>query len=111
MICSPLSSCLLSIHTFKPAMADRPNNSANGIGNEISNIEKVIASSLRPLPTETGDGTYVKTPTTTGFTKDLGHFNSKDVKAVIEIAKDAVTGEPWNDREYIMERVVQVCTS
>ena len=92
-------------------MAGQSNNPANGIGNKISEVEKVIASSLRPLPTETGDGTYVKTATTTGLTKDLGHFNLKDVKAVIEIAKDAVTGEPWNDREYIMERVVQVCTT
>lgn len=92
-------------------MADGSNNSANGIGTEISNVEKVIASSLRPLPTETGDGTYVKTPTTTGLAKDLGHFNLKDVEAIIEVAKDAVTGEPWNDREYIMERVVQVCTT
>ncbi|KAJ5635758.1 Psi-producing oxygenase A [Penicillium longicatenatum] len=89
-------------------MADRPNNAVNGIEKKIANVEQVIASSLRPLPTETGDGTYVKTATTTGFAKDLGHFNLKDVKTVIEVAKDAVTGEPWNDREYIMERVIQL---
>ncbi|KAJ5949253.1 Psi-producing oxygenase A [Penicillium verhagenii] len=89
-------------------MAEQANKFANGIGNKISQVEQVIASSLRPLPTETGDGTYIKEATTTGFLKDLGHINLKEVKGIVEVAKDAATGEPWNDRQYIMERVVQL---
>lgn len=81
----------------------------NGSESKIAQIEQVVAASLRPLPTETGDGTYVKQNTTTGIAKDLGHFHLKDVKTLVEVAKDAVTGEPWEDRDYIMERVIQVC--
>ncbi|KAJ5777550.1 Psi-producing oxygenase A [Penicillium odoratum] len=89
-------------------MAEHTNHFANGIGTKISQIEQVIASSLRPLPKETGDGTYIKGATTTGVAKDLGNISLKEVKAIVEVAKDAVTGEPWKDREYIMERVIQL---
>ncbi|KAJ5160844.1 Psi-producing oxygenase A [Penicillium canariense] len=84
------------------------NNPANGGENPIAQIEQVVKASLRPLPTETGDGTYVKGSTTTGLAKDLSHVELKDVKTLAEVAKNAITGDPVNDREYIMERVVQL---
>lgn len=90
-------------------MAGQTKGSANGKENPLSQIEQVVSASLRPLPTETGDGTYVKDNTTTGFAKDLGYFGAKDVETLAETAKSAVTGDPVNDREYIMERVIQVC--
>ncbi|KAJ5273409.1 Psi-producing oxygenase A [Penicillium angulare] len=83
----------------------------NGIKNKLSQIEQVVASTLRPLPTEAGDGTYIKSNAKTGVVKDLEHLNLKDVKTVVEIAKDAATGTPWNDREYIMERLIQTTAS
>lgn len=83
-------------------------STANGIEKTVSQIEKVVTASLRALPTETGDGSYVKEPTATGLVKDLGHFDLKDVKTLAEVAKSAVTGDPVNDKEYIMERVIQV---
>lgn len=85
--------------------------SANGSESSFAKIEKVVSSSLRSLPTETGDGTYVKGSTMTGLAKDLGHFGLKDVETLAEVAKNAVTGDPVDDREYIMERVIQVCLS
>lgn len=90
-------------------MAGQTNGSANGKPNPLSQMEQVVSASLRPLPTETGDGTYVKGEAMTGFAKDIGHFGPKDVETLAEVAKSAVTGAPVNDREYIMERVIQVC--
>ncbi|KAJ5815526.1 hypothetical protein N7474_007303, partial [Penicillium riverlandense] len=84
------------------------NNHHNGLGSKISQIEQVVSASLKPLPTEMGDGTYVKESTTTGLAKDLGHIDLKDVKTLAEVAKSAVTGDPVNDREYIMERIIQL---
>lgn len=78
------------------------------IEKSISQIEQVIGASLRPMPTETGDGTYVKKPKTTGFAKDLAHIDLDDVKTVVDVVKAGATGEPVDDREYIMERVIQV---
>ncbi|KAJ5662754.1 Psi-producing oxygenase A [Penicillium macrosclerotiorum] len=85
-------------------MADK----TNGNGNPLAQVEKVVAASLRPLPTETGDGTYIKSNTTTGLAQDLGHFDLKDVKTLAEVAKSSITGDPVNDRQYIMERVIQL---
>lgn len=78
------------------------------IEKSISQIEQVISASLRSIPTETGDGTYIKEPKTTGFTKDLAHLELDDVKTVVDVVKAGATGEPVDDREYIMERVIQV---
>ena len=86
-------------------MAEKDTN-ANG---KIAQVEQVVAAALRPLPTQTGDGSYVQTPIVTGLAKDLLHFDLKDAKTLAEVAKTAVTGEAVNDREYIMERVIQVC--
>lgn len=90
-------------------MTGQANDSATGKPNPLSQIAQVVSASLRPLPTETGDGTYVKGDTMTRFAKDLGHFGPKDVETLAEVAKSAVTGDALNDREYIMERVIQVC--
>ncbi|KAJ5720751.1 Psi-producing oxygenase A [Penicillium malachiteum] len=83
-------------------------NETNGHESKIAQVEQVVAASLRPLPAKTGDGTYVKETKTTGIIKDLGHVHLKEVKALVEVVKDSVTGEPWNDRDYIMERVIQL---
>ena len=79
-----------------------------GIGESISQIEQVISSSLRPMPTETGDGTYIKQPKTTGLAKDIVHVDLEDVKTLVDVTKTGATGQPVDDREYIMERVIQV---
>lgn len=81
-------------------------DSANG--NKIAQVEQVVAAALRPLPTQTGDGSYIQAPTVTGLAKDLLHFDLKDAKTLAEVAKSAITGEAVNDRDYIMERVIQV---
>lgn len=78
------------------------------IEKSISQIEQVISASLRSMPTETGDGTYIKEPKTTGFAKDLPHLELDDVKTVVDVVKAGATSEPVDDREYIMERVIQV---
>ncbi|KAL3479872.1 heme peroxidase [Aspergillus californicus] len=82
----------------------------NGLGNRISQIENVVAASLRPLPTATGNGTYVVEPTQTGLARDLGHIDAEDVQTLIDVVKSAATGKPVDDKEYIMERVIQLAS-
>ncbi|CEJ62348.1 Putative Psi-producing oxygenase A [Penicillium brasilianum] len=84
------------------------NGHANDAESPLAQVEQVVKASLRPLPTETGDGTYVKGNTVTGLAKDLSHVDLKDVKTLAEVAKAAITGDPTNDREYIMEGVIQL---
>lgn len=99
---------LFGLWSSYPTTAMGDINHHHGFGSKISQIEQVVSASLKPLPTETGDGTYVKKSTTTGLAKDLGHIDLKDVNTLAEVAKSGVTGDPVNDREYIMERIIQV---
>lgn len=89
-------------------MVGHSNGHSNGGENPLAQVEQVLKASLRPLPTETGDGTYVQDNKATGLAKDLSHVDLKDVKTLVEVAKSTITGDPINDREYIMERVIQV---
>lgn len=90
-------------------MTDKGDESTTkGVEKSITQIEQVISASLRPLPTETGDGSYIKDPKTTGLAKDITHIDLDDVKTLVEVVKTGATGEPVDDREYIMERVIQV---
>jgi linoleate 8R-lipoxygenase/9,12-octadecadienoate 8-hydroperoxide 8R-isomerase len=84
------------------------NSISNGIEKSVSQLGQVITASLRPLPTETGDGSYVAASTSTGIVKDLSHVDLKDVKTLMDVTKSAATGEAVNDRNYIMEREIQV---
>lgn len=75
----------------------------------ISQIEQVVAASLRPLPTETGDGTYIpEEPSDTGIAKDLLYVDLNDVKTMVEVSEIEAMGEHVDDRHYIMERIIQV---
>ena len=75
----------------------------------LSQIEQVVEASLRPVPKETGDGTYVPDePSPTGIAKDLLYVDLNDVKTMIEVSEIKARDEHVDDRHYIMERVIQV---
>lgn len=80
----------------------------SGISKSIAQLEQVLSASFRSMPTETGDGTYVKKPQSTGLAKDLTHIDFSDAKTMVDVTKAGATGQPVDDREYIMERVIQV---
>jgi hypothetical protein len=66
-----------------------------------------LYASLRPLPTQTGD---VTDPSPfMGMLRAIRHIKLKDVGLLIKVVRQAVSGELTNDKEYIMERVIQVC--
>lgn len=99
----------LGVLTLAFTMTEKGEESlTKGFEKSLAQVEQVISSSLRPLPTETGDGTYVKEPKTTGVAKDISHIDLDDVKTLVDVVKTGATGEPVNDRDYIMERVIQV---
>ncbi|KAE8144928.1 heme peroxidase [Aspergillus avenaceus] len=90
-------------------MAESQNSSIlSGLGKTVSQIEKVVSASLRPLPTETGDGSYIAESKGTGFVTDFSRMDLGDVKTIVEITKNAATGESVNDKQYIMERLIQL---
>ncbi|KAL2857902.1 heme peroxidase [Aspergillus pseudoustus] len=84
----------------------------NGLGQSISQLESVVSASLRPLPTETGDGTYIAESTepglVTGLVQDLANVDAGDIRTLVDVVKNAATGEPVDDKKYIMERTIQL---
>ncbi|EFE40287.1 hypothetical protein TRV_04981 [Trichophyton verrucosum HKI 0517] len=77
----------------------------------VSDVTRAISASLRPLPVASGDGTYLPTMHTTGILDDLARMKLGDAGTLAEVAKLAATGQPIDDKRYIMERIIQLAAS
>jgi linoleate 10R-lipoxygenase len=70
---------------------------------------QLIHASLRPMPTQTGDGTYLdETPHHASLFENLSHLGIKDVKTLLDVLHGTATGELVDDKTMLMERVIQV---
>ena len=78
------------------------------IEDSFASIKGLIQASLKPLPTQTGDGSYIADPISTGLLKDLEKLHIRDIPTLIQTVKGKITNAPVNDRTYLMERVIQV---
>ncbi|KAA6414639.1 MAG: fatty acid oxygenase [Lasallia pustulata] len=77
----------------------------------FASISGVIKAASRPLPTQTGDGTYITPPSTNGVFDDILHTRFKDWKTLLDAGLSEMTGGPVNDKTYLMERIVQCASS
>jgi linoleate 8R-lipoxygenase/9,12-octadecadienoate 8-hydroperoxide 8R-isomerase len=82
-----------------------------GIWGTMDRLTKLLHASMRPLPTETGDWTYITAPQETGLLQDLENLDIKDYETVVRLFKNAATGDLVNDRTYEMEKIIRVSTS
>lgn len=78
-----------------------------------SNFEKfaqLIHASARPLPNQTGDGTYLDDQKNvhSGIMADLKTLGFKDVKTLMGVMQNKASGALQDDKTYLMERVIQV---
>ena len=79
---------------------------------------KTLLKAIRePLPTQTGDGTYLPQPEKDNVVEDVGKIISdigrqdiKDVAALVKTFEHAALKQPLNDREYLMESLVAVAS-
>ena len=70
----------------------------------------LVKAAIAPLPTQTGDGSYIEPVKSTGLLQDLPHMHPGDVKTLLELLKDAVTGSPVDDKSFLMERLVKLAS-
>ncbi len=79
---------------------------------EYGEISHLIGAMRKPLPTQTGDGTYIQEPAEFSLTNDVldlvKHLKLADYKTIGEAVKGAITGAPIDDRTYFMERFIKV---
>jgi linoleate 10R-lipoxygenase len=78
------------------------------VENTFGKYAQLIHAARRPLPTKTGDGTYVKKKEQTGLLTDLGAMGIKGIRTLFAVKKQKRSGELVDDRTYLMERIIQV---
>ncbi len=81
------------------------------IDHALESARSLIKASLRPLPTESGDGTYITPTQATGLIKDLQKMGFEDVATVVELVKTTATGEKIDDKKYFMERLIKLASA
>lgn len=84
----------------------------DGIEDSVKQYGKAVEAAQRPLPTETGDGTYLEDESNGGtLWKDLRMLGIKDVNTLVSVIKTEAMGKKIDDKTMIMEHVIQVCLS
>lgn len=99
----------------KPAPARQDTRDRNStpatrqdVENTFAEFAQLIHASRRPLPTQSGDGSYLEKEEPTGFWNDIRHLGLKDLNTVKNILADKASGKPQDDRNLHMEGVMQV---
>ena len=76
----------------------------------FQSVAGVIKASSAPLPTKTGDGSYITNTKPTGILNDLIHIRPGDIRTLIDVAKTVVTGDAIDDKTYLTERLLKVAS-
>lgn len=76
----------------------------------FQSVVGVIKATTAPLPTKTGDGSYIANTKPTGLLTDLVNLRPGDVSTLIAQAKSTLTGDPVNDKTYLMERLLKLAS-
>ncbi|KAI9759515.1 MAG: hypothetical protein M4579_002274 [Chaenotheca gracillima] len=84
------------------------NTNSEDVSSTFQQYAQLIHASQRPLPTQTGDGTYIESKMPTGLFQDLKNLGFKDVHTLMDVMKNKASGELADDKTYIMERVIQL---
>ena len=78
------------------------------VSSTFESVSGVIKAAVKPLPTQTGNGSYIQTTEPTGVLDDLSKMHGRDFKTLFELAKASVAGDPVNDNTFLMERLIQL---
>ena len=78
------------------------------VATSLENFAQLLHAARRPLPTQTGDGSYLDHPVPSGLMQDLKNLGFKDVKTLMQVMRTKTAGGYQDDKTYLMERVIQV---
>ncbi|KAF7543942.1 hypothetical protein G7Z17_g10338 [Cylindrodendrum hubeiense] len=75
----------------------------------LASYKKLRVASKRPLPNQSGDGTYLTVVKRPGLKEDIRRLTMKDVKTLLEVISHKIKGETIiDDKTMIMERTIQI---
>ncbi|KAG2418203.1 hypothetical protein HFD88_001304 [Aspergillus terreus] len=105
-----VSSPLVNVVSAPPVNESPPmSNGENETENTVRNIEELEQESQRPLPKETGDGTYVEEETSKStLWQDLRRLGIQDVNTLASMIKTEATGQYIDDKTMLMEHIMQL---
>ena len=69
---------------------------------------QLIHAAQRPLPTQSGDGSYIEETVPSGMMQDLKNLGFQDMKTLMAVMKTKATGALADDKTYLMEKVIQL---
>lgn len=91
---------------FSAPLAKGPGKQKPGI---LASFLALRHASRRPLPVETGDGTYITKRTETGLRHDIRTLTPAKLKTLFDLFKNKAGGSKQiDDKTMIMERVIQL---
>jgi linoleate 8R-lipoxygenase/9,12-octadecadienoate 8-hydroperoxide 8R-isomerase len=76
----------------------------------FKSLSGLLKAIVTPLPSQTGDGSLINKPKPTGFLHDIVHMHPDDIFTLGQLTKEVVTGDPVNDKTFLMERVVKLAS-
>ncbi|THC88806.1 hypothetical protein EYZ11_011744 [Aspergillus tanneri] len=95
-----------SDHSGKLSVTDKHHE--EGLLDAFKKYRQLVHASRRPLPTETGDGTYIEDETNSGLWADLRSLGIKDINTLLRLKKTKGTGQLIDDKTMFMEHVIQL---
>ncbi|KAH6648976.1 heme peroxidase [Truncatella angustata] len=79
----------------------------HGLRATLQKYAHLVNSAARPLPTQTGDGTYMEEDTHSSIVQDLSSLRVSDINTVIQLLERSISGNKLtNDRTLFMEHLV-----
>lgn len=76
----------------------------------FESVSGLIKAVVAPLPTQTGDGSLIDNSKPTGVLDDIVHLHPGDLVTLGDLAKESATGDPVNDKTFLMERIVKLAS-
>ncbi len=83
-------------------------SSRGEVEQSFAQFAQLIHASRRPLPTQSGDGTYLDHKEPSGLMSDMRALGFKDVHTLMDVMKNKATGALQDDKKYLMEKTIQV---
>ena len=101
-------SSFMPIKSSKKAETTDHSASRAEVESTFDQFSQLIHAARSPLPTQSGDGSYVDHAQPSGLMQDLKSMGFKDAKTLMEVMRTKATGDLQDDKTYMMERTIQV---
>lgn len=83
----------------------------HGILDALKRFGHLVQSSARPLPTQTGDGTYLDEEPSSGLLEDLASLGISDIDTLIALLERGIAGNALiDDRTMFTEKLITLAS-